>query len=1604
MRRLYSLLSLFTLLFFSTQAYAQISLTDGDIYSENFDASDGGWTSGALTTALGPISGTSTFINPWEWGAPTSPPEIAPTPSTPNCWGTRLNANYDNSSLAALTSPSFDFSTLTSDPLLSFNIFHQTENGWDGTQVQISTDGGTTWSVLGTTVSPGGVNWYNRDAALIGTIPPTLTQTWSGTGTFASLFPTGWVTASHPLVGTAGESNVRIRYVFRSDGAVNGPGGTYIDDVTVIAGDYYDMVMQSIISPTTGALTATEVVEFEVLNSGNTTVTELEITYNITGPIASTFTEIVAVSIAPFATETVAFTTPANMSATGEYSVTVSVQVPGETDVFPANNSLTTTVIHLPTISTFPYEEDFNTDGGSWVPVNPAGVNCGEWGAPIADLPPVTGLVPLPGAPNCWGTLLNANYPDMNDVAHLESPVFDFSGLTDDPNLFFNMYSHIFNTGDGLQVQVSTDGGATYSLLGTIGSGINWYTTATPFIPAASPATLGLDMFTGGVWAGVSTFGAEAPVFGGWTTVGHPLTGLAGENNVRIRLSFFANAFTNRAGSYIDDILIFEGGYNDVIVTSIDEPNTGGGLGAETIEFTVQNNGTVAVSALEISYTVTGPIASSATETIAVAIPVGGSTSLSFSAPTDFSIEGEYNVSVTAVSTSPEIEVSPLNNTLAKAIIHIPTITSYPYQENFNTNGGSWVPVAGGGAGGASGIECWQWGEPINPITPQFLPIPDGPNCWGTIINGNYPNLGGTAFLESPIFDLSSFPVGEDPFILFDLFVMSENNWDLLQLQFSTDGGATYSGVVGAVGSGSNWYNRTGPPFGTLPSDIPAGTSYWSGQGTFTQLFPTGWVKAFHPLTGLAGENNVRLRFVFRSDLSGQGPGGAYIDNVAVRSGFYDGALLGFTAFPGANNGFGFTGIGLTATENYNVRVQNEGTEDITDITITYDVEGPINQSVSQDVAVSLETSDFIDVPSPNIDFSLPGFYQVTVTLTVNDGEDEVPANNVLTFLVENVLTVNTFPYFEDFEATPHSGWSRFAYIAAGGTNWERGTPSTPFINGAFSGTNAWATNLNSNYTENAGTALISPLFDFTSFTADAPPFINFANIFDTELGADGGTLLFTTDPTGLNPFTGGGASFIVGAVGQGANWFTSTTGATGLPQWDGRSEGWIQSIQSLAPFVGATGRFVFIFNSDAEINAEGWAIDDVFIGASGITDLALLDITAPNTGSNLDAAQPVTFALENVGADVIGETTLEFLLTGPTGTQIVSETVNLNLAPGATANYTFVQRADISFLGNYSIAGKVSAVGDINPLNDEAVKNFTHEQSANTDALPQLFAVAATDALTIDVVWGDSSSVETGFVLQRTDVGAMAADSSWNVIANLPANPTEQVDYLDAQVLPSKTYFYRVQYRFADGLSGYSNVDSARTPDLGGGEGIPEYEANLQGEPGNRSAILSWNTPLEEQFIRGFEIYGFDANFPTTIVGSTAGNSFVVENLINGMTYGFRIKPIFVDGSRGEFSNAAIVRPTIVLGNEAEQAVNTNIYPNPNDGSFRIRLNGAKSEMMTMTIVSVSGQVVYSKQIRQQNGSIDEEVSLPNVASGLYIVELRSETESFRHKISVVR
>jgi hypothetical protein len=158
-----------------------------------------------------------TFGGEWEWGTPTN---VGPTACYGGeCAGVVMSGEYSNSNtydVCALDSPSIDL-TMATAPVLTFYQYVDTETSFDGGHMEVSNDGGATWTLMdNSVVDP---DYYDSS---VGT-------TWAYSGHYSS---DGWHQVSVDLSAYAGEV-IQVRFAFYSDGSVTYPGW-YIDELIIL--------------------------------------------------------------------------------------------------------------------------------------------------------------------------------------------------------------------------------------------------------------------------------------------------------------------------------------------------------------------------------------------------------------------------------------------------------------------------------------------------------------------------------------------------------------------------------------------------------------------------------------------------------------------------------------------------------------------------------------------------------------------------------------------------------------------------------------------------------------------------------------------------------------------------------------------------------------------------------------------------------------------------------------------------------------------------------------------------------------------------------------------------------------------------------------------------------------------------------------------------------------------------------------------------------------------------------------------------------------------------------------------------------------------------
>ena len=241
-------------------------------------------------------------------------------------------------------------------------------------------------------------------------------------------------------------------------------------------------------------------------------------------------------------------------------------------------------------------------------------------------------------------------------------------------------------------------------------------------------------------------------------------------------------------GYFFDDITLSRS-TKDIGILNFISPTAGShcALSAATpITILVKNYANAAAASIQVSYAVNGDTVN---ETIA-SINAGDSLSYTFAKLADLSAYQTYTISTWVHYSGDDYAA---NDTSAISLHTSPLIGSFPYLEGFESGNGNWF------TGGVN--SSWQWGAPQKTIINKAA---NGANCWVTNLTGNYNNSE-LSYLYSPCFNLSGL---SKPVFSFSHIFQTEDDCDCDYhwVEYSTDD--TTWVKLGNAATGTNWYDN----------------------------------------------------------------------------------------------------------------------------------------------------------------------------------------------------------------------------------------------------------------------------------------------------------------------------------------------------------------------------------------------------------------------------------------------------------------------------------------------------------------------------------------------------------------------------------------------------------------------------------------------------------------------------------------------------------------------------------------------------------------------------------------------------------------------------
>ncbi|MBI5218266.1 MAG: choice-of-anchor J domain-containing protein [Bacteroidia bacterium] len=368
------------------------------------------------------------------------------------------------------------------------------------------------------------------------------------------------------------------------------------------------------------------------------------------------------------------------------------------------------------------------------------------------------------------------------------------------------------------------------------------------------------------------------------------------------------------------------------------------------------------------------------------------------------------------------------------------------------------------------------------------------------------------------------------------------------------------------------------------------------------------------------------------------------------------------------------SGCNHTSADTVKIKVKNFGGASTNDtLRVCYSLNGGVTvyyDTIFQSIPIG---DNLIFSFKKTADLSLPATY-IFFAATLAQG-DKNTANDTLWKNITSSPQIN-IPYFEDFESG-QGGW----FPGGANSSWQYGTPGSPVINTAASGTKAWKTNLVGYYNLDEQSFLQSPCFNFSGISN---PAIEFKLWWISQPDFDGAALEYSVD--------NGDTWHLIGAFNDTYNWYNYDTivslnsGFNVIPGWSYISNGWKKVKHILPPIIANNPdvRFRLIFASGGLGADEGFALDDIAI-YNDIPDLGISNIVSPSSSCHLTDHETITATIRNFGSSIfnIGDTIRAGLMLNSSLIEIDTLVLTAPFYPGATINHTFGQIINMQAAGN---------------------------------------------------------------------------------------------------------------------------------------------------------------------------------------------------------------------------------------------------------------------------------------------------------------------------------
>jgi len=363
-----------------------------------------------------------------------------------------------------------------------------------------------------------------------------------------------------------------------------------------------------------------------------------------------------------------------------------------------------------------------------------------------------------------------------------------------------------------------------------------------------------------------------------------------------------------------------------------------------------------------------------------------------------------------------------------------------------------------------------------------------------------------------------------------------------------------------------------------------------------------------------------------------------------------------------------------------------------------------------------------------------------------------------------------------------------------------------------------------------------------------------------------------------------------------------------------------------------------------------------------------------------------VTVKMKNFGLEPITNPEFNYQLNdGTIHTGIFEGTVE----PDSIVSYTFAEGIDISQIGSYSLKSWVVYAPDQNASNDEIIKNF--EVIEGVSLTPGNIQTMENFELCLPV--------------PICELYSCNLSEGWVNLTN------ESLDDIDWRTWSGETYSFETGPQF-DHTTGTSSGKYLYLE--------PSVSCYF------REAILSMpcidlTEGVSPAFTVWYHAYGADmGRLHVDLFDGTQIIRDIVEPVVgnqgdewrdltidltpwNGNVIGIRIRGYTGSGEKGDLAIDDILITDITSSENLLPALNQiSVYPNPGKDVFTISVDNIGSTDYQLVLTDMTGKIIYQESIRGANKKFLKSLNLTGVASGVYLLELKSETDIYQTKLQI--